>query len=633
MGLHHIRSKRLFAAVVAGLVLLSACTGSGAGETTTTTAPSTTTTTRATTTTTEAPPFIYRVGLAEAPTTDNFWAYYDPQSSLVDQYLLDPTKPSLYTYDYPGLDLAADLAADSEPPEPIQDDQGWMVSVDLKGDARWSDGEPITAADIVFTFDTVRSLGLARGWSSAYPVADDNRLGLEAVEAVDDDTVVFRYNAKPGLPFWPNGPGTAPIMPEHFWAPILEDALDTADPFTALLTASAAGEPSGGPIQIDVFGQARIEVTPNPNYQRQGEEVESGGARYEIGPFFDQMIVTVFPDQATATAALDAGDLDVILSPSGLDQDQVSFLTGNERVRTISNGTNGFRYLAFNLRSQPMASPGFRDAVAFMIDKEFMNLRVLDGAGSPVYSTLPPGNPRWFDPVIAEGFAEQYRGATTEQRLSAAVTALEEAGFTWEQRPAYIDNAVVPGAGVALEGEPVAPVRILAPGPDADPLRSTYALWVAEWITQLGFETDVTLTDFTTLVNRVFTPTPAGTLDFDIYILGWRLPSPAMPVYHESFFASRNDTLVNDGNNAPGFSDQRLDAFVDEYNRSTDPEDAYDILWEMEQIVFDEKPYIVLYDAPIAEAFREDTVVFPFTDTLAGIQFLNGMPALVRPVP
>jgi ABC-type transport system substrate-binding protein len=104
-----------------------------------------------------------------------------------------------------------------------------------------------------------------------------------------------------------------------------------------------------------------------------------------------------------------------------------------------------------------------------------------------------------------------------------------------------------------------------------------------------------------------------------------------MPVYHESFFGSANDTLLNGGNNAPGFSDARLDAFIDEYNRTPDPDVAFDILWEMEQIVFDEKPYIVLYDAPVAEAFRADTILYPFTDTLAGIQYANGMPALVRP--
>jgi ABC-type transport system substrate-binding protein len=157
-------------------------------------------------------------------------------------------------------------------------------------------------------------------------------------------------------------------------------------------------------------------------------------------------------------------------------------------------------------------------------------------------------------------------------------------------------------------------------------------LWVQQWLDQLGFDTEVILMDFTSLVNRVFTPTPAGTLDFDIYILGWRLPSPAMPMYHESFFGSSNDTLLNNGNNAPGFSDGRLDAFLVEYNRVTDENDAFDILWEMEQIVFDEKPYIVLYDVPVAEAYRADTVEYPFTTTLAGIQYANGMPALVRPV-
>ncbi len=630
-----IGSRRALIALLSVVSLVvGACDIGTAETTTTTTAPTTTTTTAPTTTTTEPPPpFSYRVGLAESPTTDNYWAYYDPQSSLVDQYILDPTKPTLYTYDHPGLDLAADIAADETPAQPVEVDGEWTVTVPIDPEARWSDGVPITADDVVFTFDTVQEFGLGRGWATAYPAAGGDQLGLVSIEAPAPDTVVFGFNGRPGLPFWPNGPGTAPIMPRHFWEPIVEESRDSEDPLTSLLTASAASEPSGGPFVIRSFGRDRVEATPNPNYQRRGDEVTSGGATYQIGPFFDDLSFQVYDGAVAAVEALDAGEIDVILSPAGLDSAATAFLAGNPDIETVSNDTNGFRYLAFNLRNPPMASPAFREAMALMIDKEFLAEQVVAGQVSPRYATVPPSNPRWFDDDAAAAFAARYADFTTEERLAAAVETMEAAGFAWTQRPAFIDNAVVAGTGLTFEEAEVPPVRILGPGPAFDPIRSTYTLWIDEWARQLGFTTEVTLTDFSSLVSRVFTPTPAGTLDYDLYVLGWRLPNPAMPVYHESFWASKNDTLANDGNNNTGFANTDFDALVDDYNRAETAEEAFGLLWQMEQIVFDTKPYVILYDAPLTEAFRGDTVVYPFTASLSGLQFLNGLPALVRPAP
>jgi len=595
--------------------------------TTTTSAP-TTTTTLPTTTTTAPEPFVYRVGLSEPPTTNNFWAYYDPQSSLVDQYILDPTKPTLYTYDYPDLNLAADVAQPGDVPEPTQDGDEWVVEVPLREDARWSDGVPMTADDVVFTFETARELGLQRGWLSAYPLAGGDSLGLVSVEAQDANTVVFRFNGEPGLPFWPNGPGTAPIMPRHFWEPIVDEASSSNDPLTALVTADASGEPSGGPFVITRFGSVAVEAEPNPNYQRRGETSSSGA---EIGPFFDAVTFSIYDSPQEAAVALDEGEIDVILAPGGLDNRVAAFLDTNTDIEVVTNDTNGFRYLGFNLRTAPMSSPAFREAVALMIDRELLASSVLGGQAVPMYATVPRSNTRWFDPDAAATFADRYSGLTQETRLSRAVDVLSQAGFTWEQNPAYVDNAVVAGSGVTFEGEPVPPVRILAPGSQADPLRATTALWIEEWLSQLGFETEVTLTDFTGLVNRVFTPTPASTLDVDLFVLGWRLPAPAVPVYHESFWATRNDTLATGGNNATGFSNSEFDALVDEYNATRTEEDARDILWQMERIIFDERPYIILFDAPISEAYRKDTVRYPFTETISGLQYVNGLPALVQP--
>jgi ABC-type transport system substrate-binding protein len=621
--------KRAVVTVVA-VVALAACTPATESTTTTITVASTTTTTAPTTTTTTAPvPFDYRVGLTSSPTTDNFWGYYDPQSSLVDSYILGPTKPSLYVYDAPGLEITNDLAADPAPPTPVQDGDTWTVTVTLR-EAVWSDDVPITSDDIVFTFETVKSLGLQRGWASAYPLAEGNRVGLVGVEAPDPQTVVFRFNARPGLAFFPNGPGTAPIMPRHFWEASARDAITAGDP-DILTGSSGSGDPSGGPFTVVSYSPDVVKGEPNLHYQRTGERVTSGGVGYEIGPYFDSIEFRVFTNQSSAAQALSDGDIDVILTAAGLERRVAKFLREDANVAVIDNQTNGFRYLAFNLRKAPMSVKGFRDALAVMIDREFVAGEVLQDAAIPLYATVPPANPNWFDRGKADALAAFTRGLSAEQRLNQAVVLLKDAGFAWDRPPAFVNNGVTPGVGVTYEGNPVAALNILSPNAALDPLRATYALWITEWLRQLGFQVDLELTDLDTLVRRIFSPTADGALDFDMYVLGWRFPSP-MPLYHESLFGSRNDTLTSNGNNNTGFHDAAFDALVEQFLSATTENEARDILWQMEQELFDQKPYIVLFDAPLTEAYRYDTVAFPFTNTIAGLQFLDGMPGVVMPV-
>ena len=75
----------------------------GGGDTTTSAATSTAT-------------FSYQMGIFQDTTTDNFWAYYDPASTVWNAYVLAPTKPAVYTINYPGIELDSDLAASADVP-------------------------------------------------------------------------------------------------------------------------------------------------------------------------------------------------------------------------------------------------------------------------------------------------------------------------------------------------------------------------------------------------------------------------------------------------------------------------------------------------------------------------------------
>jgi ABC-type transport system substrate-binding protein len=148
-------------------------------------------------------------------TTNNFWAFYGEQPSVWNSYVLGPTKPALLTVSSSAGMLAPELAKTIA--EPVFDATGWRVRVDLRNDFRWSDGRPITAHDVVFTFDAVRELELGGSWADAFPDA------IESMHAESDHHIRIEFTARPDLSVWPYGIGVAPIMAEHIWADLVDD--------------------------------------------------------------------------------------------------------------------------------------------------------------------------------------------------------------------------------------------------------------------------------------------------------------------------------------------------------------------------------------------------------------------------
>lgn len=631
--------------LVTMLALVAAACQGGGGEVTTTTAGGAeeTTTTAAggeeTTTTAGASTegFTYRLGIFQDTTTDNYWAYMDPAGTVWNQYVLSPTKPALYQINAPGLEFDADLASSAEVPTGAAEGDGWAIEVTLRDGATWSDGTPITANDIVFTYETVRDFALGGSWLDAFPIASEENPdapALTAVEAVDDQTVKFVFNIQPGLAVWPHGVGLAPIMPAHVWADAVAEAATSEDPAAALYGAVGTGvDVSGGPM---VFAErqegAFARNTANADFYDTGREITSGDVTYTVGPYATEAIFSLYGGQDAAVLALAAGEVDYLLNPLGMQRGLLAQVEGNEDLTAVVNPTNGFRYLAFNMREEPMSIPAFRDALALMIDKEFMANNVLQGVAFPLYATVPEGNTKWYNAEAAEAIASVYAGKSTADRLSEAVELLRGAGFTWEVEPTMDEAGVtiIGGDGIMLNGAPVRELEVMAPGPGYDPLRATYSIWIETWLNQLGFEAEANPTDFNAIVNAVYTPTADNTLEFDMFILGWSLGNPALPTYHTSFWYGPNDTLLNGGNNAPGFQSDAFDALADQFNAAQTEEEAYDLMWQMEEILAVEKPYILLFDTGILEFYRQANVNFPFTDTLSGLQFLSGMQGTVQ---
>ena len=348
---------------------------------------------------------------------------------------------------------------------------------------------------------------------------------------------------------------------------------------------------------------------------------------YSSGPYVGTVEFTLYSDQDAAYLAFQNGEVDFVLNPLGVKRNLFDQLARVPGVETIANLGNGMRYMAFNTRIFPGSEKSFRQAVACISDKEFVLNNVLQGVAVNMDGQMPEALTAWVAPVT--GVLAECKGLSAEERWNKSVEILQAAGWTasdWGSHPGGADRAVAPTGLKGPGGQtPPADMLLYAPGAGYDPLRSTMSLFIADWMQQLGFDVTARPTGFSVIVDKVFTPELCE--DWYFYMLGWGLS--AFPDHPEAFFGSVNDSC-NGGYNTPGFNNAEFDALAAAFAEAKTVADAISISQQMEAILFEELPYLVLFNVPTLEVYRSN-VEFPFTDVLDGLTGTGGgYPSLVK---
>jgi len=618
----------------------------------------------------------YRIALFEEPVSVNYWNYLGPGSSVWTSYVVAGNASSLFGLADVTFQFVPNMAVAI--PSPVDNGDGtYTFTIEMKEDAVWSDGEPITANDYAFTFNACKDLKLTQNWPNQCSPA-----GLEAeVVVVDDYTLDINFlNQAPSLGNWQAGLALAPMLPEHFWAekaaeayvfidgvvapemerpgdcdsedgPEDQDACDVWAAYDEVYTnarrtlyeADATGQPVAGGYTTDKWeAGAFVQRNANSEYYFEGAEIvetgdgtwtmimpdgtttqlygEGGGEetlRYTSGPYSDNIIFSIYGSQDAAFLALSSGEVDYVMNPLGLARGLKEKALQGEDVKVYTNADYGMYYMAFNMNKAPMNDYAFRQALDIVIDKDFVVNNVLAGVVFPMYTTMPPGNGFYFNPDVPT----PYVGLDRETRVNMAVEVLKEAGWTWTTDPAYNADTedVDPGIGITMpNGEPMPELTILGPGPAYDPLRATFNQWISEWARELGMPVNSELTGFNTILGPVFVDA-----DYDMYILGWSLGNVAFPDYYESFWHSRNCTAETGNYNTPCFKDDAYDALVDEFMATADVIRAQELVYEMQVVLADQRPYIPLFYKQV-EDLALGKVHFPYTESLGGIEFNQG---------
>lgn len=323
------------------------------------------------------------------------------------------------------LNIVNDLATGYE----VGDD-GRTWTVTIRDDARFSDGSPVTAQDVAFTFLTAaETAGLAPDLGA-----------LEAVDTPDEHTVVFHLSRAQST--FRQRLATIGIVPEALYGP------------------DYASNPIGsGPYKL-------------VEWQRGQQMIVEANPYYYGGPLGIDRITFLFLDEDSGMSAARAGQVDLVVAPrTQVDQS----IEGMERlvVPAVEYFGVGFPMVpdeglttedGYPIGNDVTADPAIRRAIAYAVDREAMVRGVLAGYGAPAYG--PANNTPWYTSAVE----------FTDADLETAAAVLAEAGWTMTD-------------GVLTKGDLEAELTLLAPAGSS--MREGLALAVADAVRSLGIQITV----------------------------------------------------------------------------------------------------------------------------------------------
>jgi len=331
---------------------------------------------------------ILVVGLSEDYKSLDPNRAYEPGGSLIHHSVYD----TLVTFPSDSVsEILPNLAASWN----ISDD-GLVYTFTLRDDVVFSNGDPLTAGDVVFSFNRMKNLK-----DNPSFLADT----IASVEATDDLTVVMTLTQ----------PDPAILAKLIFYAfSVLNadevranggtDAPDAAETDTAeeWLMGHSAGT---GPYMVESYEPTvQTVLVRNPNYW--GEPV-----------YFDRIVIRNLPETSTQKLALEAGDIDIAMD---VIADQVPSFEANPDIQVFSTQSDTLIFLLCNQDPAiggPVSNPLVQRAIRYTVNYE--ELRFLSGKGANTPAAMVP-----------IGFAGALEPSEAFPRdLEAARGLLAEAGY------------------------------------------------------------------------------------------------------------------------------------------------------------------------------------------------------------
>lgn len=363
---------------------------------------------------------------------------------------------SLLKYDR-NLELKGELASSWD----ISSDQR-TITFHLKPDLKWADNQPLTSADVLFTWQLVTDDKTRTPYGADYKLV---------IKAETPDALTFRVSYQqpyaPALDTWAG----LQILPKHI--------LQGQD----INTTAFARNPVGSSYyKLDKWRNGEsITLSRNPNSTQ-------GQAR------IDHLVSRMIPDKASQFLELLADNIDTMaLNPIQYARIFPARADLNKKIALYKELGNSYTYLGFNLKHKPFDDIRVRQAINYAIDKQELIDGVLLGLGEPVSSPYKPGT-RWSNPDL-KPYAYNPK---------KALELLKQAGYE-----DHDGNGILDKNGKALAFE------ILT---NQNPERVMSAVLIQRRLKEIGIDVTIRQLEWASFVGRFI-----KTGDFDVVVLGWSL--------------------------------------------------------------------------------------------------------------
>jgi peptide/nickel transport system substrate-binding protein len=430
-------------------------------------------------------------------------------------YALNQEFPSIFLFSFRGLTREDGVSGEVKPDLA----ESWEFSSDqrhltftLRQGLQWSDGQPLTADDVVFTYrDVVFNEKIPTSARDTLRIGE-NRI-LPEVRKVDDRRVEFILS-EPFAPFLraASGPPTnIVILPQHVLAKSVQ-TLDLKGNPLFLSTWGTDTDPSqivvNGPYLMERYSPGeRLIFRRNPYYWQQDAEGRSL-------PYVDRIVWQIIESTDSQLLAFRSGDLDVLGDVRPLRPEYFSLLKQEEKrgkFKVQAGGAwSGTTFFAFNLnqaksaQGQPLVNPikshwfntlEFRQAIAYAIDRPRLINNIYRGISSTQNSPVSVQSPYYLSPE--QGLqVYDHDPEKAKQLLQAAGFRYDASGRLWDSDGHRVQFTLQTNAG--------------------NKIREAIGSQIRSDLSKIGMDVTFNPINFNTLTTKL-----DSTRDWDCILLGF----------------------------------------------------------------------------------------------------------------
>ncbi len=418
--------------------------------------------------------------------------------------------------------------------------ESWKFSKDcldltfgLRRNARWHDGRPFTAADVIFTYETMINPKTPTAYREDFKA-------VESVEAPAPYTVHVRYKqpyakALQSWGIW--------MLPRHLLEPYVREGKLREAPQNR---TSPVG--TGAYRFREWKPGEKVVLVANPDY-------------FEGQPYISRVVYRIIPSQATIFLELKAKGVDAAGLTALQFKRQTEYPAFRKAYHKYEYPANAYTYLGFNLKDPRFADRRVRQAIAHAIDKQELIDGVLLGLGRDATGPYKPGT--WAHNPNVKRYPHD---------MAKARALLAEAG--WKAN----DDGVL----VDTHGQPFAFELLTNQGNDE---RKKVAEIVQASLKDLGIHVDIRVIEWASFLKEYIKKRR-----FDAIILGWGIGLD--PDQYEIWHSSKTGP---DELNHISYTNPEVDALLEQGRRSCRQAERKTYYDRLQAILAEDQPIVFLY--------------------------------------